>query len=472
MGIVLEKKIVIGILPMLFLTGTLALTFSIQTVKSDWTGTVYIRADGSIDPSNAPIQRNGNFYTLTDNIASDGDGIVVQRSNIRINGNGNQLIGSGEKFPITWSAGFNLTNVYNVTIENTQVSSFQCGIYLRLISQSFVWNSNIKSNVYRGIYLKNSSDITICNNNIVDNDYEGIMLEGSSKNNIVANNITYTLPNHSYGITVRDSSNFNIIVNNDISLSNYNGILIAGSSNNTVAGNNIRTNKRSGVSLVYSLNNKFYHNNFMDNTLQADTFSSYNNIWDDGYPSGGNYWSDYNGTDLHWISDQNETVSDGIGDTAYAIGENNVDRYPLMAPFNTFEAGVWNETAYFVDVISNSTVSNFHFNPDEGPFLRFNVTCDDGTAGFCRVTIPKDLLWADNGWTITVGNQTITNYTTIPNENFTYLYFTYNHSTQTVTIQGTGVIPEFPSSILPLGFLMLVTIPLIFTKKRYRKAKT
>jgi len=170
---------------------------------------------------------------------------------------------------------------------------------------------------------------------------------------------------------------------------------------------------------------------------------------------------------------QNETGSDGIGDTAKIIDANNIDRYPLIAPFNTFKAGVWNGTAYNVDVIGNSTVSRFHFNPSEGALLRFNVTGKDGTTGFCRVTIPKSLLWVQDGqWSVLVGGEPV-NYTIIPDENCTYLYFTYSHTTKMVTIQGTDVIPEFPSNILLLTFLMLATVPLILTKKiRYRKAKT
>ena len=102
-----------------------------------------------------------------------------------------------------------------------------------------------------------------------------------------------------------------------------------------------------------TLNNTFFHNNFIDNPIQAaiqtDERSWDNaNTWDDGYPSGGNYWSDYEGVDAD---------GDGIGDTPYdnistvtykweenpnadpvlIVGEpdvNNVDRYPLMAPFN------------------------------------------------------------------------------------------------------------------------------------------
>ena len=95
---------------------------------------------------------------------------------------------------------------------------------------------------------------------------------------------------------------------------------------------------------------------------------------------------------------------------------------------------------------------------------------DDGTAGFCRVTIPKSLLWVEDGWTVLVGGAPITNYTMIPDENYTYLYFTYNHSTKTVQIQGTHVIPEFPSTMIPLLFILATLIVSVLLKKK-RKTK-
>lgn len=46
----------------------LVLASNVQLVAAE--GTVYIRADGSIDPPTAPIQREGDRYTITGNITA------------------------------------------------------------------------------------------------------------------------------------------------------------------------------------------------------------------------------------------------------------------------------------------------------------------------------------------------------------------------------------------------------------------
>jgi len=216
-------------------------------------------------------------------------------------------------------------------------------------------------------------------------------------------------------------------------------------------------------------NNKIYHNNFIDNTSPGFAVNSDTNTWDNGYPSGGNYWSNYAGVDVKSGPNQDQTGSDGIGDTPQTFSGPNEDKYPLMDLFNTFDAGTWNGMSYSVDVVSNSTVSDFYFNPSEGAFIRFNVTGKSGTNGFCRVTIPKSLLWVEDGWTILVGGTPIANYTIIPDENYTYLYFTYNHSTKTVVIQGTHVIPEFPPALIPPILIALTLITIIQTKSKTPK---
>jgi hypothetical protein len=55
---------------------------------------VYIRADGTVEPQILPIQRVGETYTFTGNIANYT--IEVQRDNIVIDGTGYTLQGNGK----------------------------------------------------------------------------------------------------------------------------------------------------------------------------------------------------------------------------------------------------------------------------------------------------------------------------------------------------------------------------------------
>jgi len=269
----------------------------------------------------------------------------------------------------------------------------------------------------------------------------------------------FTIQNGGYGIYLINAVSGSSIHDN-IFAENHYGIYFNKGNNNTLY-NNIFKNNEYGIVLQEAENNAFYHNNFINNTNHIEFIGySYPNSWDDGYPSGGNYWTDYSGVDAD---------GDAIGETSYVIDANNTDKYPLIAPITGFYAGTWNETEYFVDVVSNSTVSDFVFDPNKGPFLKFNVTGKDGTAGFCRVTIPKPLLRVNDGeWSVLVGSQPV-NYTVIPDENYTYLYFSYNHSTQTVLIQGTSVIPEF-STFMILPLLMVFTLIAVMALRK-RKVK-
>jgi parallel beta-helix repeat protein len=86
------NKVTSAIVLALLLTNTLTLTLSIQTAKG-WTGTVIIRADGSIAPPSAPISSSDNVtYTLVDGILGS---LNVWRDNIVIDGAGYTLQGTG-----------------------------------------------------------------------------------------------------------------------------------------------------------------------------------------------------------------------------------------------------------------------------------------------------------------------------------------------------------------------------------------
>jgi len=570
-----KKAVSIIVLMLVLLTiGMLSLAFKVQPVKSTWTGTVYIRADGSIDPPDAPIQRNGDYYALTGNITSDGDGIVIERSNIIIDGAGHMIRGI-RKYP---SAGINLTGRTHIIIENINIQNFTSGIWLYNSSGNSINRNNITNNV-DGIKFENSSNNTISGNNIVNNS-EGIELNYALNNTIYENNIRAASPkdgvvvhvgvslysslhnnvsanivtnnhwgvflynssnnifngnnitaNDEYGIYLRTNSSNNKFYGNNI-INSWYGVEVDSSNNNTISKNNIMngqlgiymhssdanvalgnliTDNRNGIDVSYSSNNTIlgnlitenefgivvrdsssnnviygnniinntyamqfwglstcpssniiYHNNFINNPIQTEIFIGYDNIWDDGYPSGGNYWSDYNGVDHYRGPYQNETGSDGIGDTPYIIDENNIDHYPLMGLFNSFNISV----GISVDVASNSTIEDFKYFESNNTIVMYisNMTANQ-TAGFCRLTIPHDVI--SPPYTVKV-NGTIVEYDIIY-ENYTsrlsIIYFTYEHSKLEITI-----IPEFPLTIILLTFLMLLTTPIIFTKKTpYKK---
>lgn len=279
------------------------------------------------------------------------------------------------------------------------------------------------------------------------------------------------IENNSYGIFVK--SNNSLLTGNIIVNSNISGILIYASCGcsplwrNIITENNL-SNNYYGVQLINSVEGQVYHNNFINNTYQAYLYPSSNTTWDNGYPSGGNYWSTYKSTDIRKGPNQEEPGSDGIGDVSYTMFAIITDNFPLMAPISKFDAYNENGASYSVDIVSNSTISDFYFNPNEGAFLRFNVTGEDGTIGFCRVTIPKNLLWVKDGWNILVGSEQITDYTIIPDENYAYLYFIYHHSTKTVEIRGDNVIPEFPSAMILLLTIVFMALVVAITKKTWK----
>jgi parallel beta-helix repeat protein len=355
------------------------LAFNIQPAKAS--GTIYIRADGSIDPPTPFIKTSGNVtYTFTGSIT---DSVVVERDDIVIDGMGYTIQGPGS------GTGIDLSGRRNVTLRNTGITAFDYGIAAHYSSSNAIVKNNLTTCNRMGIDLYYSSNNSISGNSITNNLY-GIWLEVSSNNTISGNTFTndglgvrwsyenwvennsvngkplvylenvsnYSVDNAGQVILTRCDNirveglnlsetdlgvqlletNNSIISGNNLA-NNIAGAYIHVSSNNIISGNDISENL-VGIWLYLSLNNMIYHNNFRDNTQQkyvdAPTGDTLDNAWDDGYPSGGNYWSDYNGTDLHSGPYQNETSSDGMGDTPYVIDADNQDRYPLMHPWGSF----------------------------------------------------------------------------------------------------------------------------------------
>lgn len=234
----MEKKAVSGILLTLLLISMLTLAFNIQLVKA--TGTIYIRADGSIDPPDAPIQRNADLYTLTNNITSDADGIVIERNNMILDGDGYTIQGIGAKDYI----GVDLSGRKNVTIRNLKIELFFLGIYLCDSSNSSIIGNNITGSSSNGISLcLDSMHNTVSGNSITANNDDGISLFGCSNNCLNGNNIT---ANGNHGIRLSESSN-NVVKDNIMVNNRYNfGVYASFYSHltNEVATSNIVDGKR------------------------------------------------------------------------------------------------------------------------------------------------------------------------------------------------------------------------------------
>ncbi len=181
------------------------------------------------------------------------------------------------------------------------------------------------------------------------------------------------------------------IISRNIVNANNNGIYLEG----VVFGNYLTENKiadnNCGVQVQLSMWDPsgptyIYHNNFLDNTIQANVSDPFlvggYPTWDDGYPSGGNYWSDYIGVDFYGGPNQDEAGSDGIWDHPYTVNYDNKDRYPFLGPSGLPEKympvavvvapseGYVNEAKTFSGTDS--------YDPDGGVIVKYQWNFGDG----------------------------------------------------------------------------------------------
>jgi hypothetical protein len=312
-----KRVLLVVILTGMMLTSSM-LGVANTRAQSSVFGTVYIRADGTVDPSTAPIQRNGNVYNLTADLQFNdtNGGLVVQRDNVIVDGGGHAL----ELFDNPdVGAEITLSQINNVTI--TKVSS-------------------------QTVFLDNSSNCSILDSSILlgfTTSWSVIM--SSSNNNSILRNVMDT-------IALDNSSN------NDVALNTMTGggqsgsgvtFSLATSDDNTIFQNiinyaeNLYPSPSSLLNFSSSSDNLIYHNTLSFPYWWYKTYSpgspvvvvqsdNLTNAWDNGYPSGGNYWAGVNFTDTYSGPYQNESGSDGIADTPYFLAPNNIDNYPLMKP--------------------------------------------------------------------------------------------------------------------------------------------
>ena len=420
------------------------------------------------------------------------------------------------------NAGFvMLINCTGITVKDLNLTNNIENIVIFASNDTLIRNNYVATSVYgieaRPFYrwrddqsqdVRRSFNVTVCNNTFVNNGV-GVHLFQADNSTVSGN----AFEGNSLGILFSDT-NYGTISGNIINGSDVNpphsdpylyifyypaqpadhfawewskeilqlevGGVYVGGGHNTVYGNSIMNSAycvvlRDLVRSYYGSFNRVFHNNFINITAGLKAMDGEGgNEWDSGYPEGGNYWSNGNHTDLYSGSLQNLNGSDGICDIksspilGWRPSNLNYDNYPLVFPVNFYYAATWNGKDYSIDVQSNSTVTGFRFNGPLCASVTFEVSGPSGTTGFCRMTIPKTVLWANGGqWTVLVGGTPVSCQSVIEDADFTYLYFNYTHSAKTVEIMGTGVVSEFPSGII-LPMFLVATLAMLFLAKKVK----
>ena len=122
---------------------------------------------------------------------------------------------------------------------------------------------------------------------------------------------------------------------------------------------------------------------------------------------------------------------------------------------------------FHVTTESNSTISNFQFIQGDKKLL-FNVTGPTGKTGCCNISIPEELLWGE--FSIFRDGSLLVkdvDYTQTYNGTHYTFYISYSHSTHTINIIGTEVIPEFPSPIFSLLFATATLLAVILHRRKH-----
>ncbi|MBK5133650.1 right-handed parallel beta-helix repeat-containing protein, partial [Candidatus Bathyarchaeota archaeon] len=153
-----KGKIILGIVIIFIVIGAYVI---IQTPTTNPFETIYIRADGTIDPSSSSVSKiSDTQYTLLDDIYGS---IVIEKNNIVLDGANYVLNGDNKAL----SHGIDLTERNNVIIKNLEITNFGFGIYLFLSSNNTISQNNLSLNA-NGVWLEHSSTNEIIGNELSD----------------------------------------------------------------------------------------------------------------------------------------------------------------------------------------------------------------------------------------------------------------------------------------------------------------
>jgi len=339
----------IFLISLLFLATISSVTLEVQKVEAS--GTIYIRADGSVDGTTDIWTDDNITYTFTSNIY---DEIVVERNNIVVDGAGYAVQGTGN------GTGILLLDRNNVTIKNMEIRAFDRGIIIEDSSNNTISANNVTNSEYGIVFYGSSNQNTLRLNDARDNTYNlgvftdlvsGYIQDIDDSNTVDGKPVYYWIDRHDMtvpfdagyvalvnctGIIVKNlnltnnmqgvalSFTTNSIIANNSVMNNFDGVRFDHSSNdNVISGNKITANTCYGIRLFYSssannsqlagpsCNNTIYGNNVTDNGtgIRLD-YSSNNTICANNVANNSDGIGLYGSSSGNTISENNITNSE------------------------------------------------------------------------------------------------------------------------------------------------------------------
>jgi parallel beta-helix repeat protein len=210
--------------------------------------TIYIRSDGSIEPSNAPLSTTDkHYYRLTKDLLGS---IIVEKSNVIINGGGHILTGRVAQ-GYTEDRGL-VVQASNVIITDFKFQGFREALVILNTSNIEINKCVVNSN-WRGIYISNSTNILIYNNTMEDN-APSIQIVNSTYIETSKN----TIEGRGAGIIIKTSSN--VYIHEDAIQSKTRGIIVDYSNMVYIGENKVVVIDDVGIDVENSLKTYIFNN--------------------------------------------------------------------------------------------------------------------------------------------------------------------------------------------------------------------
>ncbi|WP_299121131.1 nitrous oxide reductase family maturation protein NosD [uncultured Tenacibaculum sp.] len=266
-------------------------------------------------------------------------GILIEKShhglikNNHISSEAKDEAGSGN--------GIHLWHSSNVLIEENKVHNLRDGIYFEFVTHSKVLNNSSFKNLRYGLHFMFSNNDEY-HHNTFENNGSGVAVMFSKFITMTNNTFLKNWGTASYGLLLKEI--YDAEINNNTFQENTTAINIEGSTRINYSKNTFTSNgwalKIAGACYA----NKFYRNNFLNNSFDL----SYNSKLNDN-SFNNNYWSSYTGYDL----DKN-----GIGDVPYRP----VKLFSYVV--NKTPEAIVLLRSLFVDIINFSEKISPAFTPD------------------------------------------------------------------------------------------------------------